>query len=131
MMRLVKHGLEECEFDNTCNNEKSLSEVQLKHEKEDKLVMVVVKGCGMVVRKIDNELVKEMQKLDWWFEQDIDDEGEKDEKDKDGDEEDKQKGQGTRTVLLVGYQDKEEDGVRFCFLAKEQLKSWNRTTDLT
>ncbi|GJY04851.1 hypothetical protein Tco_0370791 [Tanacetum coccineum] len=33
-MRLVKHSLEECEFE---------SEIQLKHEREDELVMVVVK----------------------------------------------------------------------------------------
>nr|GFA35265.1 hypothetical protein [Tanacetum cinerariifolium] len=49
----------------TCNNDKSLSESQLEHEKEDEFVVMVVK------------------KLEWWFEQDIDDE-EKEDKEGEG-----------------------------------------------
>nr|GEW12364.1 hypothetical protein [Tanacetum cinerariifolium] len=66
---------------NTCNNEKNLSETQLKHEKEDELVMVVVKvvhecrhwivDCMMVVKEIKDELLEETEKFGWWFEQDI------------------------------------------------------------
>ncbi|GJS87380.1 hypothetical protein Tco_0770016 [Tanacetum coccineum] len=44
MVRLVKHDLKECGFEQTCNNDKSLSEIQLEHEKEDRFVVVVVKG---------------------------------------------------------------------------------------
>ncbi|GJV87134.1 hypothetical protein Tco_1531072 [Tanacetum coccineum] len=71
---------------NTCNNDKSLSEIQLKHEKEDKLVEVVVKvvheyrhwivDYKMVVREIEDGLVEKM-------EQDIDDEGKEDKEDED------------------------------------------------
>ncbi|GJT91523.1 hypothetical protein Tco_1080368 [Tanacetum coccineum] len=78
-MRLVTHGLEG-EFENTCNNEKNLSEIQLEHEKEDELVVVVVKvvqecrhyivDCMMVVKDIEDELFEEME-FGWWFEQDI------------------------------------------------------------
>ncbi|GKC79922.1 hypothetical protein Tco_1130696 [Tanacetum coccineum] len=76
---------------NTCNNDKNLSEIQLEDEKEDELVTVVVKvvhelGCKMVVKEIENELLEEVEKLEWWFEQDIDDEGEKDEEDEGGGE---------------------------------------------
>nr|GEV28876.1 hypothetical protein [Tanacetum cinerariifolium] len=65
-MRLVTHGLEECDFENTCNNDKNLSEIQLEHEKEDELVVVVVKvahelDCRMVVREIEDELLEEME----------------------------------------------------------------------
>ncbi|GKA45175.1 hypothetical protein Tco_0737971 [Tanacetum coccineum] len=79
-MRLVKHGLEECEFENTCNNDKSLSEIQLEHEKEDELVVVVVKV--MVVKEIEDGLLEEIEKFGWWFEQDIDGESEDDSKKK-------------------------------------------------
>nr|GEY62335.1 hypothetical protein [Tanacetum cinerariifolium] len=41
--RLVTHGLKGYEFEKTYNNDKNLSEIQLGHEKEDKLVAVVVK----------------------------------------------------------------------------------------
>ncbi|GJS31722.1 hypothetical protein Tco_0492342 [Tanacetum coccineum] len=58
-MRLVKHGLEECEFENTCNNDKSLSEIQLEHEKEDELVVVVVKV--MVVKEIEDGILEEIE----------------------------------------------------------------------
>ncbi|GKB88826.1 hypothetical protein Tco_0961098 [Tanacetum coccineum] len=58
-MRLVTHGLEGYEFENTCNNDKNLSEIQLEHEKEDELVALVVKV-----------------KFGWWFEQDISGENE-------------------------------------------------------
>ncbi|GKA44080.1 hypothetical protein Tco_0736804 [Tanacetum coccineum] len=68
----------------TCNNDKSLSEIQLDHEKEGELVAVVVKvvhelDCMMVVKEIENGLLEEVEKLEWWFEQDINDEGEEDE----------------------------------------------------
>ncbi|GJW62260.1 hypothetical protein Tco_0111595 [Tanacetum coccineum] len=79
-MRLVTHSLEGCEFENTCNNDKNLSEIQLEHEKEDELVAVVVKV------EIENELLEEVEKFRWWFEQDIDDERkeiEEDEEDED------------------------------------------------
>ncbi|GJU50957.1 hypothetical protein Tco_1220512 [Tanacetum coccineum] len=80
-MRLVKHGLEECEFENTCNNDKNLSEIQLEHEREDELVVVVVKvvhelDCRMVVKEIEDGLLEEIEKFGWWFEQDIDGENE-------------------------------------------------------
>ncbi|GKE36951.1 hypothetical protein Tco_1460356 [Tanacetum coccineum] len=59
--------------------------------KEDELVAVVVKVVHeldymMVVKEIENELLEEVEKLEWWFEQDIDDEGEEDEEDGGGDE---------------------------------------------
>ncbi|GJV89609.1 hypothetical protein Tco_1533547 [Tanacetum coccineum] len=68
----------------TCNNDKNLSEIQLEHEKEDELVLVVVKvvhECKhwIVVKEIVNRLLEEVEKLEWWFEQEIDDEGDKDE----------------------------------------------------
>ncbi|GJY81971.1 ribonuclease H-like domain-containing protein [Tanacetum coccineum] len=74
----------------TCNNDKNLSKIQLEHEKEDELVAVVVKvvhelDCMMVVKEIENELLEEVE-LEWWFEQDIDDEGKEDEEDGGGDE---------------------------------------------
>nr|GEU80143.1 UBN2 domain-containing protein [Tanacetum cinerariifolium] len=70
MIRLVKHGLGEYEFE---------SEIQLKHEKEDELVVVVVKevqelDCRMVVKEIEGGLLEEIEKFGWWFEQDIHDE---------------------------------------------------------
>nr|GFA38539.1 hypothetical protein [Tanacetum cinerariifolium]GFA39548.1 hypothetical protein [Tanacetum cinerariifolium] len=89
--RSMTHGLEGYEFKKTCNNDKNLSEIQLEHEKEGELVAVVVKvvhelDCMMVVKEIENELLVEVEKLEWWFEQDIDDEGEEDEEDGGGDE---------------------------------------------
>ncbi|GJY73931.1 hypothetical protein Tco_0478362 [Tanacetum coccineum] len=58
--------------------------------KEDELVAVVVKVvhdcCMMVVKEIENGLLKEVEKLEWWFEQDIDDEGEEDEEGEGGGE---------------------------------------------
>ncbi|GKD64841.1 ribonuclease H-like domain-containing protein [Tanacetum coccineum] len=42
--------------------------------------------CRMVVKEIEDGLVEEMEKLEWLFEQDIDDEGEEDEEDEDGGE---------------------------------------------
>nr|GEV93363.1 putative reverse transcriptase domain-containing protein [Tanacetum cinerariifolium] len=90
-MRLVTHGLEGYEFEKTCNNDKNLSEIKLKHDKEDELVMVVVKvvhelDCMMVVKEIENKLLMEVEKLEWWFEQDINDEGEEHEEDRGGGE---------------------------------------------
>ncbi|GJU58636.1 hypothetical protein Tco_1236402 [Tanacetum coccineum] len=75
----------------TCNNDKNLSEIQLEHEKEDELVAVVVKvvhelNCMMVVNEIENKLFEKVEKLEWWFEQNIDDEGGEDEEDGGGDE---------------------------------------------
>ncbi|GJY64347.1 hypothetical protein Tco_0465807, partial [Tanacetum coccineum] len=72
--RLVTHGLEGYEFEKTCNNDKNLSEVQLEHEKEDELVAVVVKVVHeldymVAVKEIENELLEEVGKLQWWFEQ--------------------------------------------------------------
>nr|GEV66272.1 ribonuclease H-like domain-containing protein [Tanacetum cinerariifolium] len=82
-VRLVKHGLEECEFERIYNNDKSLSESQLEHEREDELVMVIVKvvhelDYRMVVKEIEDVLLEEMEKFRWWFEQDIDGENEDD-----------------------------------------------------
>ncbi|GJS06461.1 hypothetical protein Tco_0363257 [Tanacetum coccineum] len=75
----------------TYKNDKNLSEIQLEHEKEDELVAVVVKvvhECRklMVVKEIVNRLLEEVEKLEWWFEQDIDDEGEDDEEGEGGSE---------------------------------------------
>nr|GFA61714.1 hypothetical protein [Tanacetum cinerariifolium] len=65
-MRLVTYGLEECEFENIYNNDKSLSEIQLEHEKEDELFVVVVKVvheyCMTVVKEIKNGLLEEMER---------------------------------------------------------------------
>ncbi|GKE51048.1 hypothetical protein Tco_1486204, partial [Tanacetum coccineum] len=36
--------------------------------------------CIMLAKEIENEPFKEVEKLEWWFEQDIDDEGGEDEK---------------------------------------------------
>nr|GFB70577.1 hypothetical protein [Tanacetum cinerariifolium] len=89
--RLVTYGLEGYEFEKTCNNDKNLSQIQLKDVKEDELVVVVVKvvhelDCMMVVKEIENEILEDVEKLKWWFEQEINDEGEEDEEDKGGDE---------------------------------------------
>nr|GEX24767.1 hypothetical protein [Tanacetum cinerariifolium] len=94
----------------TCNNDKSLSEIQLDHEKEDELVVVVVKvvcecrhwmgsrgesfweegdDFGEDVLHFHTcltDILSFLEKLECWFEQDIDDEGEKDEEDVGGDE---------------------------------------------
>ncbi|GJW60215.1 hypothetical protein Tco_0109550, partial [Tanacetum coccineum] len=61
---------------NTCNNDKNLSEIQLEHEKEDELVVVVVKVYCRRCEEIKDGLLEEMEKLGWWFEQDIDGENE-------------------------------------------------------
>nr|GEV80546.1 hypothetical protein [Tanacetum cinerariifolium] len=80
----------------TCNNDKSLSEIQLEHEKEDEFVVVVVK----VVHECDDfgvevlsfhtfltNILGFLEKFEWWFEQDIDDdEGEEDEEGEGGSE---------------------------------------------
>ncbi|GJU50939.1 hypothetical protein Tco_1220494 [Tanacetum coccineum] len=76
-MGLLTHDLEGYEFEVwDC-----LNEIQLEHEKEDELVAVV--DCMMVVKEIVNRLLEEVGKLEWWFEQDIDDEGEEDEEEED------------------------------------------------
>ncbi|GJR58307.1 hypothetical protein Tco_1500469 [Tanacetum coccineum] len=84
-MRLVTHGLELCEFENICKNDKSLSEIQLEHKKEDELVVVVVKvvhelDCMMVVKEIEDGLLEEMEVSLFGkkFEQDIGGESEDD-----------------------------------------------------
>ncbi|GJX06184.1 hypothetical protein Tco_0194116 [Tanacetum coccineum] len=81
-MRLVTDGLEECEFENTCNNDKNLSGIQLEYE-EDELVVMAVKvlhelDCRMVVKEIEDGLLEEIEKFGWWFEQDIDGKSEDD-----------------------------------------------------
>ncbi|GJT56917.1 hypothetical protein Tco_0991971 [Tanacetum coccineum] len=45
-----------------------------------------IRAKRMVVKEIEDGLVEEIEKLGWWFEQDIDDEGEKNEEDEDGGE---------------------------------------------
>ncbi|GJX37045.1 hypothetical protein Tco_0250348 [Tanacetum coccineum] len=81
-MGLVTHGLDGCEFKNTCNNDKILSEIQLEHE-EDELVVVVVKvvhklDCMMVVKEIKDGLLEEMEVSLFGKEQDIGGESEDD-----------------------------------------------------
>nr|GEU41584.1 hypothetical protein [Tanacetum cinerariifolium] len=86
MANLSNYGLDVIS-EKTCNNDKSLSEIQLKHEKEDEFFMVVVKvvhkcrDCMMVVKEIVNRLLKEVDVslFETKFEQDIDDEGEENE----------------------------------------------------
>nr|GEW37564.1 hypothetical protein [Tanacetum cinerariifolium] len=40
----------------------------------------------MAVKETENELLEEVEKLKWWFEYDIDDEGEENKEDGGGDE---------------------------------------------
>nr|GEZ84981.1 hypothetical protein [Tanacetum cinerariifolium]GFA00635.1 hypothetical protein [Tanacetum cinerariifolium] len=66
-MRLVKHGLEEYEFENTRNNDKNMHEIQLEHEREDELVVVVVKmvhelDYRMVVKEIKDGILEEIER---------------------------------------------------------------------
>nr|GEW64171.1 putative ribonuclease H-like domain-containing protein [Tanacetum cinerariifolium] len=89
----------------TYNNDKNLSEVQLEHEKEDKFMVVVVKetlggrgGESFWERGDDfgedvlrfhtclTDILGFLEKLEWWFEQDIDKEEERFEEDEDGGE---------------------------------------------
>ncbi|GJW67093.1 putative reverse transcriptase domain-containing protein, partial [Tanacetum coccineum] len=88
----------------TCNKDKNLSEIQLEHEKEDELVAVVVKTLGgsggesfweegddfradvLRFHTCLTDIHVFLEKLEWWFEQDIDDEGEEDEEGKGGSE---------------------------------------------
>nr|GEV01168.1 hypothetical protein [Tanacetum cinerariifolium] len=110
--RLVTHGLEGYEFEETYNNDKNLSEIQLEHEKKVELVAVVVKAVheylkltlrgsggesfweegddfGVDVLRFHTcltDILGFLEKLEWWFEQDINDEGEEDEEDGGGDE---------------------------------------------
>nr|GEY22298.1 hypothetical protein [Tanacetum cinerariifolium] len=101
---LVTHDLEGHEFEKTCNNDKILSEIQLEHEKEDEFVMVVMKTLGGSEGKsfweegddfsVDvlrfhtclTDIIGFLEKLEWWFEQDIDDEEEEDEEGEGGSE---------------------------------------------
>ncbi|GJW53191.1 hypothetical protein Tco_0097276 [Tanacetum coccineum] len=101
-MRLVTHGLEGYEFENTYNNEKNISEIQLEHGKEDELVAVVVKvihkcrhwmGSGgesfweegddfgvdfLRFHTCLTDILGFLEKSGWWFEQDIGGENEDD-----------------------------------------------------
>nr|GEY16957.1 hypothetical protein [Tanacetum cinerariifolium] len=65
------------------NNNKSLSEIQLEHEREDEFVEMMVKMvhayCMLVEKEIVSILLEEeevshfgKEKLKWWFKQDID-----------------------------------------------------------
>ncbi|GJR33806.1 hypothetical protein Tco_1209490 [Tanacetum coccineum] len=98
---LVTHDLEGYEFEVW----DGLSEIQLEHEKEDEFVVVVVKvtlgGSGgesfweegddfgvdvLCFHTCLTDILGFLEKLEWWFEQDIDDEGEEDEEDRGGSE---------------------------------------------
>ncbi|GKA54804.1 hypothetical protein Tco_0753753 [Tanacetum coccineum] len=107
---LVTYDLEGYEFEKTCNNDKNLSEIQLEHEKEDELVLVVVKVVHECRHWMGSEgesfweegddfgvdvlcfytcltdILGFLEKLEWWFEQDIDDEGEEDKEGEGGSE---------------------------------------------
>nr|GEU48735.1 hypothetical protein [Tanacetum cinerariifolium] len=133
MSGLVIHDLEGHEFKKTCNNDKSLSEIQLEHEKEDEFVVVVVKvmhECdhfGVDVLRFHTcltDILGFLEKLEWWFEQDIDDEEEEDEEGEGGSE--------FRRYRCSSYDFYEEgfDGLerqhwtmRRCF--EMEMKSWN------
>nr|GEV86094.1 hypothetical protein [Tanacetum cinerariifolium] len=109
-MGLVTHNLEK-----TCNNDRNLIEIQLEHEKEDEFVAVVVKvglydggegdckfrGSGgksfweegddfrvdiLHFHTCLTYILGFLEKLEWWCEQDIDDEGEEDEEGEGGSE---------------------------------------------
>ncbi|GJU14489.1 hypothetical protein Tco_1142455 [Tanacetum coccineum] len=106
MRRLVTHGLDGYEFKKTCNNDKNFSEIQLKHEKEDELVAMAHEcrhwmgsggesfweegddlGVGVLCfHTCLTDILGFLEKLECWFEQDIDDEGYEDEEDGGGDE---------------------------------------------
>nr|GEY75302.1 hypothetical protein [Tanacetum cinerariifolium] len=152
MSGLMTHDLEGHEFEKTCNNDKSLSEIQLENEKEDEFI--VVWDCMMVVKEIVNRFLEEvgvslfweegddfgvdvlrfhtcltdifgfLEKLKWWFEQDIDDREEEDEEGEVGSE--------FRRDRCSSYEFHEEgfDGLerqhwtmRRCF--GTEIRSWN------
>nr|GEZ29638.1 hypothetical protein [Tanacetum cinerariifolium] len=91
---LVTRDLEGYEFEKTCKNDKNLSEIQLEDEKDGELVAVVVKvvhECESFWEESDDfgvdvlhfytcltDILGFLEKLECWFEQDIDDEGEED-----------------------------------------------------
>ncbi|GKE81431.1 hypothetical protein Tco_1551431 [Tanacetum coccineum] len=107
---LATHDLEGYEFEKTCNNDKNLIEIQLEHEKKDELFMVVVKVVHECRHWMENggesfweegddfgvdvlrfhtcltDILGFLEKLEWWFEQDIVDEGGEDEENGGGDE---------------------------------------------
>ncbi|GJZ14417.1 hypothetical protein Tco_0549647 [Tanacetum coccineum] len=81
----------------TYNNDKSLSEIQLEHEKEDEFVVVVKTRGGSKGESFGEEgddfgvdclrfhtcltdILGFLERLEWWFEQDIDDDEEEDNK---------------------------------------------------
>ncbi|GKC22029.1 hypothetical protein Tco_1024179, partial [Tanacetum coccineum] len=98
---LVTHDLEGYEFEVW---DRSLSEIQLDHEKDDEFVVVVVKtirGSGgesfwkegddfevdvLRFHTCLTDILGFLEKLEWWFEQDIDNEGEEDEEGDSGSE---------------------------------------------
>ncbi|GKF55301.1 hypothetical protein Tco_0165641, partial [Tanacetum coccineum] len=96
---LVTHDLEGYGLEKTCKNDKCLSEIQLEHEKEDEFVVVMVKVvheyCMMVVKENINRLLEEVEKFEWWFEQDIDDDEEEEEEEE---EEEDEEGKGGSEV---------------------------------
>nr|GEV24763.1 hypothetical protein [Tanacetum cinerariifolium] len=97
-MRLVTHSLEGYKFEKTCNNDKNLSKIQLENEKEVELVAMVVNvvhecrhwmGSGyesfweegddfrvdvLCFHTCLIDILVFLEKLKWWFKQDIDDE---------------------------------------------------------
>ncbi|GJT06332.1 hypothetical protein Tco_0840794 [Tanacetum coccineum] len=85
-MRMIK--LKEGKTDkNTCNNDKNLSEIQLEHEREDELVVVVheLDALGGGEIRLEEESWRKWRcwshfgkKFGWWFKQDIDGENEDD-----------------------------------------------------
>ncbi|GJT72933.1 hypothetical protein Tco_1032219 [Tanacetum coccineum] len=97
---LVTHDLEGHEVEKTCKNDKSLSEIQLKHEKEDEFVMTLGGSggesfweegddFGVDVLRFHTcliDILGFLEKLEWCFEQDIDDKEEEDEEGEGGSE---------------------------------------------
>nr|GEZ07256.1 hypothetical protein [Tanacetum cinerariifolium]GEZ07264.1 hypothetical protein [Tanacetum cinerariifolium] len=105
-IELTRIGCYKTKLEKTCNNKKNLSKIQLEHEKEDELVMVVVKvtlrgsgrepfweegdDFGVDVLRFHTcltDILGFLKKLECCFEQDVDDEGEEDEEGKGGSKE--------------------------------------------
>ncbi|GJY31442.1 hypothetical protein Tco_0414937 [Tanacetum coccineum] len=97
---LVTHDLEGHEFEKICNKDKSLSEIQLEHEKEDGFVVTLGGSGGESFWEGGDDfgvdvlrfytclidILGFLEKLEWWFEQDIDDEEEEDKEGEGGSE---------------------------------------------
>ncbi|GJT18527.1 hypothetical protein Tco_0877233 [Tanacetum coccineum] len=62
-----------------------VKEIEVRRE-DQQLYKFKEVDCMMVVKEIENGLLEEVEKLEWSFEQDIDDEGEENEEDEDGGE---------------------------------------------